>query len=446
MNLPYDNDPFPLALTPFEHYMLADDSDTWPMTVAIRLRLLGTIDRARLKGAVTKSLASHPLLRATIDGDICGPTRKLRWMAFQEAPQIREIAKDQPAHFHRRLDLQKEAGLRLYIVERSGNTDLIVQWHHACCDGVGILNFINSLFVAYREQDPVCESSCHAADQRLDWWENRGANQAPAFRQWMHAPHHVARIVNFFANRTVPLASENDVPEFSPMYWGNDEYCAHTVSHDETSRIFRKAKEQGVTFNDFILQHFYITLMEWNLRHGSDLGRQKIRVAIPINLRSTKEHEPAINHVSMVFLDRSEKEIRDRDGLLKSLSREIRNVKKWQTGWALIHALRFAGLLRHGMPRIVTTGGPSVTSVLSNLGKTFTESPLLDEAGRIRTEDFSVDRVEPFAPVRKGVVAAVDVLTYANQLTLTLNYDRATLSFSAAEALLQLYVNTCKNS
>lgn len=438
--------PFPLVLTPFEHYLLADDCDDWPMTVSVRIAVTGSWKRSRLQRALTRSLVYHPLLRARIDGDIAGPTKCLRWIPHDVSPVVVWCDEKQAPQIDRRLDLQIESGLRIYAIERPANACLIVQWHHACCDGRGILNFVESLLLAYRDGDGTHESEMLRRNSDSEWWSNRMRNEFGFFQTLCQSPRHLSRIARFFINRTVPLALDDTPDKLGASCHNESEYCSYTLSQGETSSLLREAKRLHATMNDLLLARYYVTLMQWNARREDALHKQSIRLAIPISLRrGTSEQESAINLVSMVFFDRSSKDIQDDAELLKGLSREMQHVKKWKTGWALIYVLGAAGLMRGGMQRIVHAGGPTITSALSNLGIIFTGSPLIDGDGKLRADSVVVERVEPYAPVRPGVHVAVDVLTYAHRLTVTLNYDRAKFSVGSANRLLDLYIENLRS-
>lgn len=111
----------------------------------------------------------------------------------------------------------------------------------------------------------------------------------------------------------------------------------------------------------------------------------------------------------------------------------------------MIYVLWMVGLLRRGMNRVVDTDSPSITAVLSNPGRVFARSPLLDPHGRLRADTIVVEEIELDPPVRQGVGAAVGALTYADQLSLALNYDRNKFSATSAQELLGQYVATIQN-
>ena len=59
---------FPLPLTPFERYMLADDRPDYPMAFPAVVEFSGSLRRAEFDAALEGALREHPLLRARVDG------------------------------------------------------------------------------------------------------------------------------------------------------------------------------------------------------------------------------------------------------------------------------------------------------------------------------------------------------------------------------------------
>src|SRR5690606_29222355 len=62
---------FPLPLTAFENYMLADDLPGQPMCFYLRLNFFGRLDQRALQAALRMAVARQPLFRArvvTLDG------------------------------------------------------------------------------------------------------------------------------------------------------------------------------------------------------------------------------------------------------------------------------------------------------------------------------------------------------------------------------------------
>jgi NRPS condensation-like uncharacterized protein len=433
---------FPLAVTPFEHYMLADDTPDHPMTVSIRVHYSGVIHRQRFETAMRAALRAHPLLSARIQGDLNQPTRRIYWHHKSTDPQILWPQGGDDYAFPRHLNLLQESGVRIVVLQQASSPCLIIQWHHACCDGAGILHFLETLVRAYRDDSDAGAPLEAELARDQNWWQSRSRLNTRWYQHLKRAPHDLARIFNYFRTPTVSLASDEVAVAFDQQSWSNNQFCATTFSPAETGAIQAAARQRQGSLNDFLLAEYFRVLLAWNSQRQQALQAKSLRVAVPINLRpaGTPALDPAVNGVSMVFLDRNLQQIQS-DQLLPGIVREMSNVKRWQTGWALIQSLAAAGWVRNGMLRLVSRGGPRITSGLSNLGRVFANSELANAAGKLQADTWTLERLEPFPPVRPGVVAVVDALTYANQLTLTINYDRLQLNQTSAQEFLTLFAN-----
>lgn len=140
---------FPLPLAPFEWYMLEDDRPDYPMTFSLRLRLSGRIRREVFEAALDEARGRHPLLCARIEHR---PRRGPCWELADEVSPFLDwddagVPLRHPAG--EAMDLTSEAGLRLWVRQDTGTASVILQFHHACCDGLGGLQFAGDLLAAY---------------------------------------------------------------------------------------------------------------------------------------------------------------------------------------------------------------------------------------------------------------------------------------------------------
>ena len=69
--------PFPLPLTPFERYYLADDTPEYPTTIPVEVVLSGALDEGHFRQALRQNIARHPLLHALVADGLAGP----EWVA-----------------------------------------------------------------------------------------------------------------------------------------------------------------------------------------------------------------------------------------------------------------------------------------------------------------------------------------------------------------------------
>src|SRR5262249_43431185 len=136
-------------LAPFESYMLADDTADYPMVFHLRLSFRGLLDRVRFEAALREAAARHPLFQSVVrdvDGEAC-------WVpAEQTTPQLDWAPLETPIDRHAggRLDITQRIGLRAWVRCGRSETNVLLEFHHCCCDGVGAVRFIEDLLVAYR--------------------------------------------------------------------------------------------------------------------------------------------------------------------------------------------------------------------------------------------------------------------------------------------------------
>src|SRR4051812_29827861 len=77
---------FPLPLSPFEQYMVQDNTDSYPMSFVLILKLNGNLNREAFAQSVDFALKRHPLLMSRV-GKVEG--NGLCWIPVESpTPQI----------------------------------------------------------------------------------------------------------------------------------------------------------------------------------------------------------------------------------------------------------------------------------------------------------------------------------------------------------------------
>ena len=188
-----------LPLSPFERMMVADDDADYPMVAIVELTFRGSVQRALLERAITVALERNPLLRSRIEKSVWG---RSRWVPTRPGPfHFVESAENPPVGSH--LDLRREPGMRLALAGDESQSRLIVEVHHACCDGIGVFQFLEDILVGYANE-------CSPGDDRvvmrsLDPDRLRRRNHfgwnSVSFGQWLYHLYFGLRIVlQFSAN------------------------------------------------------------------------------------------------------------------------------------------------------------------------------------------------------------------------------------------------------
>jgi NRPS condensation-like uncharacterized protein len=439
-----------IQLTAFEHYMLADDRDAYPMTFLMRLRLSGRVDEAKLRAAVAPALARHPLLRSRVLGDPFGPGSQLFWEVDDAAEPHWDLGHEsEPLRYpqgRRRIDLSREIGLRLFVRRGAEHVDLTAQFHHVSVDGAGAFAFLEDLLAHYAA---ACGEPLALRPLDEDLLATRGrfhmrpdVRRRRRFKDW-------ERILRFFRTLPEPLPRRLADGDPRPGHVGVPPAVECELTAKEIERLRNGARLSGATVNDALLAGLFRTLDAWSAEARAP--RRRHRLAMAINMRTAADiGMPAANVVSMVFLDRSAAELRDPAQALASVVAETRDVKTHGMGYALIRIAERASRWRGGMRHLVTLRRPwrcHTTTVLTNLGRAFHGSPLRQvDGGLVAAGDLVLQSIDVLPPVRHGTRVAFGVIQYAGGYFISAHYDEAAITRATAQDLLVRYVATLREA
>ena len=141
--------PLPLPLTAFEEYMLRDDRPKYPMSMIARLSFAGQLDRQATTEALETAVARHPLLRAQVRRTRAG---RLEWIVAAD-PATATCWIDDPRHDRlpsmQPINLFSEPGLRAWAMADSQRSSLVLQVHHAACDGKAVFQVLDDFVRSY---------------------------------------------------------------------------------------------------------------------------------------------------------------------------------------------------------------------------------------------------------------------------------------------------------
>jgi hypothetical protein len=112
----------------------------------------------------------------------------------------------------------------------------------------------------------------------------------------------------------------------------------------------------------------------------------------------------------------------------------------------LIRVARFFGRFRNGMFHLVNPRfyrHSYSTAVLSNLGVPFKDTLLpQDKENCIYNGKIRINSIGFVPPLKPGTYIAIGVLTYANRLSLTLQYDAKHLEREDSEEILAYFIES----
>lgn len=420
-----------LPLTPWEQYMFLDDCRRGPMTFFFRLSYVGQLDRQRLTQSLAVVVARHPLLAAKVvrqrgrflwDSSL-QPT--IRLADVSPAPQV-PFAADH-------LDLLATNGFRAGVCESQSGGQVWLEFHHAACDGLGAIEATAEIIAAYRGAANTLTPAPTTA--RL---AGRADIPHTPLERITRTPKDLARIAKFFQHRIAPLTSG---AEQSNADFQSSGFVTHRFSPSETISLLDRARSLGVTLNDLLLRDLYLSLHQWILIRR-DYGARALRIAMPISHRLPDDGQGAVNRVSMVFLDRTARQIGQPAQLLSSIASETRQIKKHRMGIAMLRSLKCLAVSASAMQSVLRNPRSQVTCILSNLGIVLA-SPAIPGSAE---QGIEFDSIEFMPPIRPQSPISFGAHTYRGSLTLTLRYDTAQLIAADAADLLNRYVDELTKS
>lgn len=440
--------------------MLLDDRPDYPMTFAIQARFRGIARRELFERAVAQAVVRHPLLRATVRW---GPGRAAVWEpAAPNRPWIDWSDHEAPIDARRaaRIDLRRQPGFRVWVRLGAETTTATFQTHHACCDGLGLLQVIGDVLAAYatacgqsvpgRLEEPDFSRLARRGEYRVDI--------PPHITRWRILRDTLAEAGRWLFRRPVPLAVPKGAngPRRNAEGRGAKDHSypgilGHTFDPQQTRRLRSAAQSQGVSINDLLLRDLFLVCYQWNARHGRIAPTQWLRINMPQSLRQ-RHHEdmPAANIMSQAFLTRQAGDCRDPERLLFGLCAETAAIKRWRLGLYFLGGLaladRLPGALRFGMSLL----GRSchATTVLTNIGEVARRFPcrLPRQDGRLVAGNLVLDSLVGMPPLRPGTRAGFGTGTYGGRLTVTVCGDFHALGPTELQELLDLYVDRIQQS
>lgn len=440
MSGPQSQSLFPLPLTPFEYYYLCDNRPDYPTAYPVDLQFSGRFDRSRLEQALAIAVQRHPLLAARIEVDDRGQPR---WVAGDQRPPAIDWAPADTPITHPdgpMIDLTRSPGLRVWVREGAERTRVVLQFHHACCDGQASLRFSEELLGAY---DHVCGHRPHPDalwPLDPDRLRRRGDFGPPPKGLWQLLQVYALGATfwgKLMLHSPKPVAAPTAGPQGAPQdYLG---YACRKLEPGLVGKLRAAAGGMGCTLNHILLRDTFLAVRDWNVRCG-DRWDGWLRINVPTSLRDREDKAtPATNRLGFAFLTRNGRQCYDPDRLLLGIRREMEEIHRYRLGLYFLGGLeigRNLGMIR----RMLDAPRSFATIVLSYVGQVFTRSPLARPDGRLACGDAVLEAVAGVPPIRPLTRAAIAVTRYGGGTFLNLRCDPHCFSQEQTADLLDVYV------
>ena len=470
-NIPQDPDSsgVPVPFAPFEEYQLLDDRPDQPMIIRVELELSGQPNFDFLRKSFDKALEAHPLLRANLIRN----KSRLHWEIREKAAINWQKVDANPADLVLEpIDLEKQIGVRV----RCSANQIVAEAHHACTDGLGFLQYLHDVFSLYDSLENGMGSKdfllVHRSSGVLLKQQMRVGRVRAFFDFIKRFPQEFCGgigLIEYFSHRPVSIARPSaqrklaDLAE--PKSFPKVNYRIASIGKENFDRIRSVLKAKKKTINDYFLTAVYSGIDRWwteqtNSREEpyNKSRNGYFRIMIPINLRSHVSFDSssqwmgdaptASNIVSMVFLDRRPWKTTFKK-LLGSVALEMNAIKFLRLQTTFVNLLRFLRATRLGIKRLLPKRCVS-TTVASNLGKLFSNSPLLqrdknDSAPKIRFGAVTLESVVIYPPPRRLTSANFALFSYGNELGISMIAIEDEIDIHQSESLMKTIVEEMLN-
>lgn len=450
---------FPLPLTAFENFMLADESSEYPMVFFMQVRLRGVIDAEVMRLAVDNALSRHPLLCCRVEkyrGKMC-------WVwNGDEIPETNWDPEDwiPQAPWNTAIDLRKHNGLRVWGEQLEDQATITLQFHHACCDGIGAARFLEDIAISYSLHDVstgTAEDACQPVLRPvcLESLKTRGRQEGRRVAQVRGSVFRRIRILlkytlRYLRQQKLPLVSKAPATA-SERQDGLGLYITR-LDRRRTRALRELAKSHNSSLNDVLVKELMMMARRFNSRDSGVpqprfLWKQPtICVLVPTSLRGPTDLElPSCNVVSYVFMARPWSLTDAPDQLLQSIRDEMQLVHQSQAGWLFVQAIegmqKVPGLMKLVMRR--TRDSCMSTTVLSHMGNLFNTvgSRLRQEDGKPCMGQLQIEEIVGIPPIRKGTTAAFSTMLVDGCLSISMRCCPRKFSKSEADELLATFVS-----
>lgn len=449
-----------LPLTPFEEYMLCDDSPEHPGCFFLRLKFSGKCHRAALDAALAGAVARHPLLAATV---VESQLSQLRWKSNPDyRPTIRwQVLADEGGLFGpQHLDIRSQPGLAVLGFESCSGIELLFQFHHTACDGMGALQFIEDLFCDYHNATQSSVENGSGLPRQATWHRfdpqylavrgNFGLTHWQLLKKVRKQAVSLYGIWDFLMRTPTKLVTSTINPSQSVQPRLFPTSIAHTLTVEETNSLLTVAHSSGTTLNNLLIRDLLLAINDFRTSERGGDGCQWVRLSIPMNLRRPDgENFSATNMVSMVFVDRRADALSDSEAALEGIHRQMQQIKDLELGLTFPLSLKLSRWLPGGKKRLRRMSSDTrcrCTAVLSNLMRPLNDVALPRRNGKIIVGDCVLDEIEFLPPVRQGTQASFGVATYADRLNVAMHYDSRCMTSDEAQELLNGFTRYLQKS
>lgn len=420
---------FPLYLTPLETFMRVDDRPAYPMTFVIQMAFSGIVDRPAFEAALEEGLARHPLLAAIVQ-----PAKRNQpcWVLTENSmPPIDWGDESAPIECPggEGIDITRQPGMRVWVRQGNESTRIVLQFHHANSDGIGVYRFIGDLLACYGRRISPDDDRYEPGPldpQLLRTRKNGTLNLALDGTAMQVARVAIGDGARMFGKRAVPLhppAAHKPARDWVAPFPGIESI---RFTPDEYKQLRLATVERGVTVNDLLLSELLQAMRDWNEQNSGRRSGRRLSIMMPIDLRGSEHFDmPAANMTGYTFITRKPGDCDKPDELLAGIRNETALIKHERRGTRFVDMLAATLSIRGLLPLVLSSNYCLATAVLSNVGDPSRRwtAKLPRDKGRVVAGNLVMEDIDGVPPLRPKSRAAVSAFTYRRGLTISLRCD-----------------------
>jgi NRPS condensation-like uncharacterized protein len=432
------------SLTPFEQYMVDDDSVDFPMNFTAVWSCEGSVDLDRLQQSLDDVLRNHPLLTSRLENAM--------WVSSNNRVVIQQMDCCRDESKKVELASGRVVPLKVQLVRcSSGCSEIHMTFHHASCDGIGAMEFCGDVF---REYAKACSGS--TGHQNIPKRKKVGASTLLGSRgvlerpvvegvSWLDAMRFFLGEARwFFLDRATAIPCDGVVLDDT----SKNELPTIQLTRGETNQLRRYAEIHGASLNELLMA--LLTGVIGNFCKAPGQSRKSwVGMVQPVNMRPRlSQRMPAANGIGYAFYRRRIDECRCWEDLLPKLIDDSRAVVKYGLAGCFHDALailqKIPSPLRQWFVRSMKPG----TFVFSYLGdprRRFAHS-LAGEQESIDVGDFKIVNFSVAPPPRNGTEVAILASLFGQRLTLWMRPSQrlsGTVSMKKLRMLVEAAVRDC---
>lgn len=374
---------FPLPMAPMEKFMLWDDSSTHPKRFRVSCEFTGQMNRDRLRESLQFAVARHPMLLVVPDLR----SNPKRWLipqqpsfALFDPPGTYCVP---PEEYKARIQNWKEFdALCVWLDQDESRSEVVFDYHHACCDGMGARQFVRDWLLAYEQlvqSGTIDKSIFPRLDGEMLLHRNRfrvvepEADVRPTtiLEKIQHAYHfhclppHSIRKLDRKSKAGNPVSGQ-------PPKQSESIVVQRTILDLTEQDVLERVKASGTNLNDIAVSLLLQTLSEWCDLHNQKDAKKRLRIMIPADLRGIEHRKlSAANRFGFAFVVAKGSEVQHWETALTSIGPQLEKIRKLRLGLDFLQILGWAQsipVVSMIARRLVRSGGCGATAVLSNMG------------------------------------------------------------------------------